>query len=69
MGLNMKFVVFKEINQRWYWELRHAQGEAVARSPMGFATIEKAFESIRAVRKNAPGSLVFDLIGTLFEEV
>ena len=65
----MKFVVFKEINHRWYWELRLAQGEAVARSPMGFATIEKAFESIRSIRKNAPNSLVFDLVGTLFEGV
>ena len=65
----MKFVVFKEINQRWYWELRMVQGEAVARSPMGFATIENAFESIRLIRKGAPNSLVFDLTGTLFEGV
>ena len=65
----MKVVVFKEINQRWYWELRQAHGEAAARSPMGFATKEKAFESIRAVRQHAPHSLVFDLVGTLFEGV
>lgn len=65
----MKFVVFKEINQRWYWELRLVQGEAVARSPMGFATMEKAFDSIRLIRKSAPNSLVFDLVGTLFEGV
>ncbi len=65
----MKFVVFKEINQRWYWELRMAQGEAVARSPMGFVNIDKAFESIQLIRKNAPNALVFDLVGTLFEGI
>lgn len=31
----MKFVVFREINQRWYWELRTADGERLPSARWG----------------------------------
>lgn len=65
----MKFVVFREINQRWYWELRLPDGVSVAASPMGYATAEKAFEAVKKIRHQAPIALVFDLVGNLQEGV
>ena len=65
----MKFVVFREINQRWYWELRSGDGGAIASSPLGFSTLAHAFASIQKVRASAPNALVFDLVGSLCEGV
>ena len=65
----MKFVVFREINQRWYWELRSSDGGAVASSPLGFSTQVHAFASIQKVRATASNALVFDLIDNLCEGV
>jgi uncharacterized protein YegP (UPF0339 family) len=65
----MKFVVFREINQRWYWELRTADGGAFAKCPLGYSTMEQCFTAIQQLRQHAPKSLAFDLLGNLHEGV
>lgn len=65
----MKFVVFRDINQRWYWELRGTDSAPVASSPMGFSSEQKAFTAIQNLRTAAPKALVFDLLGALHEDV
>ena len=65
----MKFVVLQEINRRWYWELRLSDGEAIARSPMGFSTNEQACSAIRRLRSAVPMALVFDLTGNLIQGI
>lgn len=65
----MKYVVYREINNRWYWELRSPDGSSVAKSPMGFANQNIAFAAIRNHRIDAPRALVFDLVGNLCEGI
>jgi len=63
----MRFVVFMDINRRWYWELRSEDDQVVAKCQMGFADKAQALESINRVRTSAPKSLIFDPIGTLVD--
>jgi len=65
----MRFVVFMDINKRWYWELRSSDDQVAARCQMGFADKEQALASINRVRTSAPKSLVFDPIGTLVDRL
>jgi len=65
----MRFVVFMEINRRWYWELRSPDDEVVAKCQMGFADKAQALASIQRVRMSAPKSLIFDPIGTLVDRL
>lgn len=66
----MKFVVTQDTSTGlWFWELRAAEGGSIARSQSGFRTVDELFESIHAIRAQAPKSLVFDLLGTLYEGV
>jgi hypothetical protein len=66
----MKFVVRQDAsNGLWFWELRAAEGGSIARSHSGFPTLEELYKSIHAIRAQAPRSLVFDLLGTLYEGV
>jgi uncharacterized protein YegP (UPF0339 family) len=61
----MKFVIFKEANGRWYWDLRDLDGQPVAKCAMGFAEQAQAFRSVETVRSSASRSLVFDPLGNL----
>jgi uncharacterized protein YegP (UPF0339 family) len=63
----MRFVVIKDVSGRWYWEMRVADGEVIARSPMGFADRESAIKSIHLVRFNAPRAPIYDPLGNLLE--
>ncbi len=66
----MKFVVSQDASTGlWFWELRAAEGGSIARSYNGFRTMEELLESIHAIRAQGPRSLVFDLLGTLYEGV
>ncbi|WP_219217523.1 YegP family protein [Variovorax boronicumulans] len=63
----MRFVVFMDINRRWYWELRALSGEVIAKCPTGFADKSAALESIDSVRAKASRSAVFDPLGSSVE--
>jgi len=63
----MKFVVMMERGNRWIWELRKADGQAVCRSVMSSGDREQAFKAIQTVRRIALRALVFDPIRTLYE--
>ncbi|WP_161988038.1 DUF1508 domain-containing protein [Variovorax guangxiensis] len=68
-GKIMKFVVIQELGDRWVWELRSADGQPVCRSATAFTDREQVFRAIHAVRGKAPGALVFDPLGTLYQGV
>ncbi|RZL94207.1 MAG: DUF1508 domain-containing protein [Variovorax sp.] len=66
----MKFVVSQDASTGlWFWQLRAAEGGSIARSHSGYRTREELLDSIHAIRAQAPRSLVFDLLGTLYEGV
>jgi uncharacterized protein YegP (UPF0339 family) len=64
----MKFVVYKDVNGRWYWDLKEIAGEPVAKSAMGFVDKAHAVRNVQAVRMRAPQSLIFDPLGNLDNE-
>ena len=64
----MKFVVYKDVNGRWYWNLKEIAGVPVAKSAMGFVDKAHAVRNVQAVRMRAPQSLIFDPLGNLDNE-
>lgn len=64
-GPDMKFVIAREVNGRWYWELRSIDGQPVCRCAAGFAERAQAFRDIESVRSGVSRSLVFDPLGNL----
>lgn len=65
----MRFVVLMEMNKRWVWELRSAEGTTICRSTMSYGDRDLAFKAIQDVRGRANRALVFDPLGTLYEGV
>lgn len=65
----MRFVVLMEMSKRWVWELRSAEGTTICRSAMSYGDRELAFKAIQEVRGRANRALVFDPLGTLYEDV
>lgn len=66
----MKFVVKQDsATGLWHWELRAAEGGAIARSDAGFRTPEEVIARIHSIRLEAPRSLVFDLLGKPYEGI
>ena len=61
----MKFVVYKDSNGRWYWDLKEVAGETVAKSAMGFVDKAHAIRNVQTVRTHASKCLIFDPLGNL----
>lgn len=63
----MKYVVIPLRGGRWVWELRDAEGVAVAGSTSNFATREAALQAIHAVRALTQRAKIFDPLGNVLE--
>ena len=61
----MKFVVYRDVNGRWYWDLKEVAGETVAKSAMGFVDKAHAIRNVQTVRAHASKCLIFDPLGNL----
>lgn len=61
----MKFVVYSDVDRRWYWDLQEIAGETVATSSMGFIDKAHAVRNLHAVRLQAAQCLIFDRLGNL----
>jgi uncharacterized protein YegP (UPF0339 family) len=65
----MNFLLQQEATNRWTWEFRNERGETLCRSAGSFRSREEALAGAQAVRTAAPGALVFDPLGTLYESI
>lgn len=64
----MKFVIIPELKGRWIWELRTADGVAVARSPQTFGEKAQAIAMIQKVRLAVHRARVYDPVGASMDD-
>ncbi|UWG47788.1 DUF1508 family protein [Halanaeroarchaeum sp. HSR-CO] len=50
------FEVYEDAGGQWRWRLRHDNGNIIADSGEGYATLQKAKQGIESVKTNAPGA-------------
>ena len=67
-SVKLRFVIYPSSNACWYWELRDANGTAVARSATGFDRQQDAMENARTVRTGIPRACLYNALGGLLIE-
>ncbi|MFW6002896.1 MAG: HVO_2922 family protein [Halanaeroarchaeum sp.] len=48
------FELYEDVGGQWRWRLRHDNGNIIADSGEGYASVQKATQGIESVKSNAP---------------
>ncbi|MGJ7582642.1 DUF1508 domain-containing protein [Variovorax sp. RHLX14] len=59
----MDFFLFQDSDSRWYWKMRSADMDVVAKCASGFSNVELALDAIRAVREGAVDAPILNVLG------
>ena len=52
------FEVYEDAEGKWRWRLRHDNGNIIADSGEGYASVQKAKQGIESVKSNAPDASI-----------
>lgn len=64
----MKFVIIPELRDRWSWELRNAEGDAISRSATSYGARVQVEHAIQALRRGVANARVMGSTGASLDE-
>jgi uncharacterized protein YegP (UPF0339 family) len=65
----MKFAIYINVDDLWYWELRLEDGKPIATCAAGYETRHSALAAVEVLRKSVGRAAIFDLTGNRLKSV
>jgi uncharacterized protein YegP (UPF0339 family) len=56
--MSATFEVYEDVEGKYRWRLRHDNGNIIADSGEGYASVQKAKQGIESVKSNAPDASI-----------